>query len=75
MREPIAGVSRPQWISEKAGETPAGRGDVESWWVGAGRIQHAQDLEAVTLRKQGEGGERKGGAEVIACRVPHVDIK
>ena len=30
-REPIAGVSRPQWISEKAGETPAGRGDVESW--------------------------------------------
>ena len=32
-------------------------------------------LEAATSRKQGEGRERKGGAEVIACRVPHVDIK
>ena len=29
--EPTAGVSRPEWISEKACETPAGRGDVESW--------------------------------------------
>ena len=37
-------------------------------------VQHAQDLEAVTLRKQGEGGER-GVAEVIACRVSHVDIE
>ena len=58
MREPTAGVPRHQWVPEKADEDSSGQGDVESWQVGARRIQHTRDLEAATWRNRGRVGER-----------------
>ena len=53
MREPTAGVPGTSGVRRKADEDSSGQGDVESWQVGARRIQHARDLEAATWRNRG----------------------